>query len=177
MIDKDRVAVITGATGNLGSVVARSFAEQGARLALFGTNSEHLENLTTGLGLPRDRVLTGAFDFTAPDAAKSAASMVAEKFGRIDILLHLIGGWAGGKSIPEAPPSELESVLNQHVWTTFYLAQAFISRLIENRWGRIIVISSSLTSDPPAKMGPYVAAKAAQEALMLSIAKETAGSG
>src|SRR5206468_1212627 len=117
------------------------------------------------------------FDFTEPDAAKSAAGTVMQKFGRIDILLHLIGGWTGGKSLVEAPASDLSDMLDQHVWTTFYLAQAFVPHLVENRWGRVIVVSSSLASNPPAKMGPYSAAKAAQEALVQTAAKETARSG
>src|SRR5438552_1144542 len=115
MIGNDRVAAITGATGNLGTVVARSLAEQGARLALFGTNNERLEHLVDDLGLPDDRLLTGAFDFTEPDAAKSAVGTVMQKFGRIDILLHLIGGWTGGKSLVEAPASDLSDMLDQHV--------------------------------------------------------------
>jgi NAD(P)-dependent dehydrogenase (short-subunit alcohol dehydrogenase family) len=68
-------------------------------------------------------------------------------------------------------------MLNQHLWTTFHLAQAFVPHLVENRWGRIIVVSSPLASNPPANMAPYVVGKAAQEALMLTIARETAGSG
>ena len=64
MIEKDRVAAITGATGNLGSVVARSLAGQGARLALFSTNPQRLERLASELSLPAGRLLTAPFDFT-----------------------------------------------------------------------------------------------------------------
>src|SRR5687768_1673528 len=144
MIEQGRVAVITGATGNLGSVVARSLGEQGVRLALFGTNAERLERLSGDLKLPEDKVLTGAFDFTAPEAAQGAAARVQDKFGRVDILVHLVGGWTGGKSVTDVAANDLSDMLNQHLWTTFYLAQAFVPPLVANGWGRIIVVSSPL---------------------------------
>ncbi len=174
---QDRVAIITGATGSLGSVVARSLAEQGARLALFSTNSEHLAKLAGELDLPADRWLTGAFDFTASGAAQEAAAMVIEKFGRAEILLNVVGGWAGGKPVVEVPADELSNMLNQHVWTTFYLAQAFVPHLLANRWGRMVIISSPFASNPAANGAPYAAAKAAQETLIIGLAREVASSG
>src|SRR5262245_697068 len=177
MIAKERVVVITGAAGNLGSVLARTLAEHGARLALFGTNAERLERLASSLKLPGDRVLTGALDFTQRGAAREAAGMVVEKFGRADVLAHVVGGWTGGKSLLEAPAGDVSNMLNQHVWTTFHLAQAFVPHMTSNRWGRIIVVSSPFASNPAAKMGPYSVGKAAQEAMVLTLAREVAGTG
>ncbi len=177
MIDTDRVAVITGATGATGSTIARSLAEQGARLAIFSTSAEKLEKLASKLGLPKERVLTGAHDLTQAEGAQEAAKQVMEKYGRVDILAHVVGGWTGGKALTEVPASEVSNMLNQHLWTTFNLAQAFVPHLTANGWGRIVVVSSPLAFNPPANMGPYVAGKAAQEALILTLARELAGSG
>jgi NAD(P)-dependent dehydrogenase (short-subunit alcohol dehydrogenase family) len=177
MIEQGRVAVITGATGSLGSVVARSLGEQGLRLALFSTNEERLQGLTADLKLPEERVLTGAYDFTATEAARSAADAVQARFGRIDMLIHLVGGWTGGKPLPEVPTGDMSDMLNQHLWTTFHLSQAFVPPLVANGWGRIIVVSSPFASNPTTNMGPYAAGKAAQEALIMTIAKEVAGTG
>ena len=171
------MAVITGATGNLGSVVARSLGEQGVQLALFGTNAERLERLTGVLKLPEGQVLTSTFDFTAPEASQTAATAVQEKFGRVDMLIHLVGGWTGGKPVTDVPASDVSDMLNQHLWTTFYLAQVFVPLLVANGWGRILVVSSPLASNPPAKMSPYVVGKAAQETLIMTIAREVAGTG
>jgi NAD(P)-dependent dehydrogenase (short-subunit alcohol dehydrogenase family) len=177
MIGPERVVAITGATGSLGSVLARSLAEQGARLALFSTNAEKLERLASRLDLPGDRVLTGALDLTQPGGAQEAANLVLEKFGRIDVLAHVVGGWTGGKSLLDVPADDVSSMLNQHVWTTFYLARAFVPHMASNGWGRIIVVSSPFASNPPANMGPYAVGKAAQEALVLALARETVGKG
>ena len=174
---KDRVAVITGATGSLGTVVSKRLAAEGSRLVLTGTNVGRLESLAGELGLPPDRVLTGVFNFVEPRAAGLAAQLVLEKFGRVDVLLHLVGGWTGGKPVVDVPPSDLANMLDQHVWTTFYLAQAFVRPLVANKWGRIIVVSSPLATNPPANMAPYVVGKAAEEALVLTVAKEVARTG
>ena len=81
MIERDLVAAITGATGNLGSVVARSLATQGVRLALFGTNAERLEHLASGLDLPDDRLLTGALDGSLPAVIEAKIQNVQRSVG------------------------------------------------------------------------------------------------
>jgi len=174
---ENRVAVITGATGNLGRVVAKYFAEQGARLALFGTNAEKLETLARKLNLPAGRVLKHIVDLRNTEATKAAANAVMAKFGRVDILLNLVGGWTGGKPVGEFVAREVDEMLQQHLWTTFHLAQAFVPHLVANHWGRVIVISSPTATHPPAHASPYAIAKAAQEALMLTLAQELKNSG
>ena len=174
---ENRVAVITGATGNLGRVVAREFAEQGARLALFGRSIERLREAASELGLPDSRYLLGSTDFTDADSVQAASDAVIERFGRVDILVHLVGGFTGGKSVVEAPSDDVSEMLNQHVWSTFHLAQAFVPHLLANEWGRLIAVSSPLAMSPPGNNSPYAIGKAGQEVIMLSLAQELAGTG
>ena len=173
----NRVAVITGATGNLGRATARVFAEQGARLALIGTNADRLQSLASELKLSSDRVLTHVVDLREPAGTRAAAQTIVEKFGRVDIVLHLVGGWSGGKTIAQVEASEFEAMLQQHLWTTVHLTQAFLPHLVANRWGRIIAISSPVATRPVEKSAPYAIAKAAQETLMLTLAHEVRGTG
>lgn len=173
----DRVVVIAGATGGLGREVARQFAERGARLILVGSDMDKLQGLGHELGLPQERWLAYAADLTAPAAALTLKDEVLEKFGRADILLNLVGGWVGGKTISDAPADDMDGMLQQHLWTTFYLAQAFIPHMTANGWGRLIVVSSPNAGIPPAKGGPYSVGKAAQEALVMTLAEEVKGSG
>jgi NAD(P)-dependent dehydrogenase (short-subunit alcohol dehydrogenase family) len=173
----NRVAVITGATGGLGRVVARRFSQAGARLALFSSNEENLSKLAEELALPDENWLIRALDFRHPDAAKTAAQTTLDKFGRADLLLHFVGGWVGGTPLVEVEDNRLEEMLHQHVWTTFRLIKAFVPHFLANRWGRIVIISSPSAGMPPAKSAPYAAAKAAQEALFLALAQEIRGTG
>ncbi|HEY5269989.1 MAG TPA: SDR family oxidoreductase [Anaerolineales bacterium] len=177
MTIENRVAVITGATGGLGSVVTRELAGRGANLALLDREPGKLAALTGRLSLPESRILVRAVDLLDPSETKSAAEAVAAKFGRIDILLHLVGGWTGGKTILEAPSDDLTFMLNQHVWTSFHVTQAFVPYLVRNGWGRIVMVTSPFAARPNAKGGPYAIGKSGQEALMLTLSQELIGTG
>lgn len=171
-----RVAVITGATGGLGRVIAKRFADAGASLALFSTNEDKLAELAAELSLPNERYLTRSVDLRDPADAQVVVETTHAKFGRADMLLHLVGGWAGGKTVQEFETSEYDVMLQQHFWTTLYLSQAFIPIFTEAGWGRLVVVSSPFAGTPAAKGAPYAVAKAAQETLVLSIAQELKGS-
>src|SRR5919202_1537544 len=172
-----RVVVITGATGGLGQVVARAFAEQGAMLAALSSSQARLDALGQELGLPSERWLAHAADLRDPASARGAAESVLRAFGHADILLHLVGGWVGGKELAATDAGDLTSMLDQHVWTTFHVLQAFTPHLAASGRGRIVVVSSPVASRPAAKSGVYAAAKAAEEALVLTLAQEARNKG
>jgi len=168
----DRVFVITGTTGATGKAAARAFAERGAALVLIGTDLSKLDALACDLNLPATRLLTLTVDLRNPDAVHSAAEAVTAKFGRVDGLIHLVGGWAGGKTIAETPINDFESMLGQHAWTTFHLFKEFSPLLAKNKWGRVIIVSAPTATNPSGKTSAYTAAKAAQENLVLNLAVE-----
>ena len=171
------VVVISGATGAAAGSAARAFAGQAARLALLSTNQARLDALALELNLPEERLVTFAADLGNPDQVKAAAARVYSRFGRADILLHLVGGWTGGKSLAETSARELETMLSQHLWTTFHLVQAFTPGMLQNGWGRMIVVSSPLATQPAARMGAYAIGKASEETLLLTLAQEVKDSG
>lgn len=174
---QDKVIVITGATGALGRLTAKTFAEMGASLALLDNDQNKLDSLVRELNLPEDRLFSAVVDLRDGNAVRDSAEAVSDKFGRVHALIHLVGGWTGGKTIAETPVSDLEGMLGQHVWTTFHLFQAFSPKLAASGWGRVITISPSTTTNPPAKRGVYNAAKSAQETLMLTLAEELKENG
>jgi NAD(P)-dependent dehydrogenase (short-subunit alcohol dehydrogenase family) len=174
---KNRVAVITGATGGLGATVTRELAARAANLALLDIDPTKLDTLAKSLSLPDSRLFTRTLNLLDPAEIKSSAEAVATKFGRIDILLHVVGGWTGGKILLEAPADDLSFMLNQHVWTSFHVIQAFVPYLVKNGWGRVVMITSPYATRPNAKGGSYSVGKAGQEALMLTLSQELRGSG
>jgi len=174
---QDKVVVITGATGALGSKTAHTFAQHGHSLALLDHNQDKLDSLAHDLNLPKERLYTSALDLRNKQAVHDSAEAVANKMGSIHALIHLVGGWTGGKTLAEASADELTSMLDQHVWTTFHLFQAFTPKLAASQWGRVIVVSKSTVNDPPGKEGIYAAAKAAQENMVLTLAAELKESG
>ena len=167
-----KVIVITGATGALGKKTAHAFAESGDSLALFDNDQTRLDSLVKELNLPEDRLFATVIDLRDGQAVRDSAEAVSNKFGVIHALIHLVGGWVGGKTLAEASTDEMTFMLNQHVWTTFHLFQAFAPKLAASGWGRVIAVSKSTVNNPPGKEGVYAAAKAAQENLVLTLAAE-----
>ena len=172
-----KVAVITGATGALGSLTAKTFAEMDVLLTLLDKDRSKLDSLVGELNLPEDRLLASVVDLRDGEAVRDSAEAAANKFGAIHALIHLVGGWVGGKTIPESSEEDMTFMLDQHVWTTFHLFRAFAPKLAASGWGRVIAVSASTVASPPGKSGPYTAAKAAQENLVLSLAAELKESG
>ena len=171
------MVILTGATGELGIKTAQVFGERGHSLVLLGTNQNRLDSLARDLNLPDNRLLTSVVDLRDGEAGRSMAEAVSAKFGRVDALIHLVGGWIGGKTIPETSVEDLESMLDQHIWTTFHLFRSLAPKLASNGWGRVIIVSPSTVLKPPGKSGVYTAAKAAQENLVLTLAAELKPSG
>jgi NAD(P)-dependent dehydrogenase (short-subunit alcohol dehydrogenase family) len=177
MAIQNKVTVISGATGGLGRVVAREFAAQGAKLVLVGTNAERLAQLVAELKLNPESYVTVVADLTQSGAAQEVLEAALAKFGRVDILFNFIGGWIAGKPVSEVAPQEVGNMLAQHFWTSFNLAQAFIPHMLENHWGRYVVISTPGVGAPPANSLPYTTGKAAEETLMLTLAEELKHTG
>lgn len=167
-----KTIVITGATGALGSLTAKTFAARGHWLALLDFDQTKLDSLTRDLNLPPERLFTSIVDLRDGQAVRAAAEAVSAKFGGVHALIHLVGGWLGGKTIPETSVDDFNSMLGQHVWTTFHLFQSFMPLLEKSKWGRVITVSPSTVSAPLPKRGVYTAAKAAQENLVLTLAAE-----
>lgn len=168
----NRVIVITGATGALGAKTAHTFAAAGHSLVLLDNDQGKLDSLTRELNLPPERLLASVVDLRDGGAVRAAADSAFSTFGAVHGLIHLVGGWVGGKVLTEASAEDLDFMLGQHVWTTFHLFQAFTPHLVGSKWGRVIVVSASTVTNPPGKAGTYTAAKAAQENLVLNMAAE-----
>jgi NAD(P)-dependent dehydrogenase (short-subunit alcohol dehydrogenase family) len=168
----NKTIVITGATGALGNKTAHAFAARGHSLALLDNDQTKLDALIRGLNLPEDRLYSSIADLRDGDAVHSAAEAVDSKFNGIHALIHLVGGWLGGKTFPETTVDDMNSMFGQHVWTTFYLFRSFSPLLAKNGWGRVITVSPSTVSNPLPNRGVYTAAKAAQENFVLTLAAE-----
>jgi NAD(P)-dependent dehydrogenase (short-subunit alcohol dehydrogenase family) len=172
-----RVALIAGATGGLGRVLAATLAGEGARIALLGTDAGRLQALADELGLPPDRCLTHVVDLRDADATRATVDAVRNRFGSIDVLAQLVGGYVGGTPLVDVDRAELSGMLDQHVWTTFNLIRSIVPGMRSAGWGRLVAVTSAAVPAPSAGMASYAAAKAAQEALFLSLAKDVTGTG
>jgi NAD(P)-dependent dehydrogenase (short-subunit alcohol dehydrogenase family) len=172
-----KVVAIAGAGGSLGPIVSGHLAERGARLALAERTPELARSCAESLGVDEERCDTYAVDLLDPEATHGWAEHVASKFGGVDALVHLVGGWRGGKPIPEAAIEEeygfLHGLLVRSVQTA---SCAFLPHLAA-RAGRFVIVSSIQAQMPTSTNAAYATAKAGAEAWTLALADELAGAG
>jgi len=174
---QDKTILITGATGALGSVVAREFAQTQAYLALTGRSEEKLERLATETGLPAERIFTVAADVTQADGVENLVATVTARFGQVAVLLNNAGGWSGGKSVGETAVEDWDHMLALNLRSAFLLSRAVLPGMIKAGWGRIVHVSSKTAVEPRAKQAAYAASKMGLITLTEVIAAEVKDSG
>jgi NAD(P)-dependent dehydrogenase (short-subunit alcohol dehydrogenase family) len=174
---QDKTILITGATGALGSAVTREFAKTQANMALTGRSREKLEWLAAEIGLPAERVLTVPADITQADDVSKLIKAITARFGQVDVLLNIAGGWSGGKPVGETSVKDWDHMLTLNLHSAFLLSRAVLPAMLEAGWGRIIHVSSKTAVEPRAKQAAYAVSKMGLITLTEVIAAEVKGSG
>jgi NAD(P)-dependent dehydrogenase (short-subunit alcohol dehydrogenase family) len=168
------VVAIAGAGGNLGPTVVRRFASTGARLALGGRDAAALDALAGEVGADAD---TASVDLLDGGAARAWADGVAKRLGRVDALLHLVGGWRGGTPIEEAPREDWDVLSSLLIDTLQNATQAFAPHLLASGRGRFAIVGAGQAQAPTHTNAAYASAKAAAEAWTLALADRFKGTG
>ena len=171
-----RVIAIAGATGGLGPAVAHRLAEAGATLALTDVDQGRLDALGGELGLGDDRLDARAVDLLDEAATRDWAEGLQSRFGHVDGVAHLVGGWRGGTPLGEAPLEDWALLHDLLIRTLQHTSRAFLPALKASA-GRFVLVSAKAAQEPTSTNAAYAAAKAAAEAWTLALADELAESG
>jgi NADP-dependent 3-hydroxy acid dehydrogenase YdfG len=172
----DAVVVVAGAGGGAGGAVVRQLAAAGATAVMADTSVERLEPLTEEVAASGGRAVGHAVDLLDEDATKSWADSVVAEFGRVDGVVHLVGGWRGGKGIVESDLADWALLSDLLIRTVQHTTRAFHDALLASPAGRFALISAAAASRPTADNASYAAAKAAAEAWTLAVADSFRGS-
>ncbi len=167
---KDHVIAIAGVGGGLGPVVAQHLAAAGATIAGTDRSQEHLDTLAAELKLPTERWDGRAVDLLDEDATRAWCAALVERFGRVDGLVHLVGGWRGGQPLHEAPLADWTLLHDLLVRTVQHTTRAFHDQLAASLRGRFVLVSAMQAQRPSNTNAAYAAAKAAAEAWTLALA-------
>jgi NAD(P)-dependent dehydrogenase (short-subunit alcohol dehydrogenase family) len=116
-----------------------------------------------------------AADLTSPDAVNRLAAAVLERYGRVDVLAHVAGGFAGGKAVNEIDSETWDKMFSLNVRAAFYCLREFLPHLRQSPSGRIIAVGSRAGVHISRNMAAYTASKAALHALIQATAAELAG--
>lgn len=165
------VVVVTGAAGDLGRAATQAAADAGATVIAAGRSAERLAPLAS------ERVLPSVVDLSDESATLAWGHSLLETHGRIDGLLHLVGGWRGGKGIVETDLADWDWLHENLIRTLQHSTRALHDALAASPRGRLAIISSTAVAKPTAKNAPYAAAKAAAESWTRSVADSFAHTG
>jgi NAD(P)-dependent dehydrogenase (short-subunit alcohol dehydrogenase family) len=170
-----KVAVITGAGGNLGSAVSRRFAEDGARMVFVERNVSKLEALAQELGVEAMLESADLGDLAAVDAF---VRRVEERLGQIDILVHTVGGYAAGQPVHAGDTEVLDHMFNLNVRPVYVTCGRIARHMVEkNVQGKIVIVLARSGLKGSTNHGAYTASKAAAQRIMESMSAELRDKG
>jgi NAD(P)-dependent dehydrogenase (short-subunit alcohol dehydrogenase family) len=169
-----KCALITGASGGIGTATARLFARAGARLFISGTKEEKLKSLSPELEALGAVCSWLALDVTEPGAPARLVAAAVNAMGRVDLLVNALG--INRPQLPEEVTEDnWDAVFNTNLRAVFFLCQAAGRHMIQQQYGRIINISSQAGAVALPLRAAYCASKAGVNLMTKVLALEWAG--
>jgi len=172
-----RVVMVTGASGNLGSAVARNFHANSARIALIDRHKDILQKVFPDLIESADCLMSGCADLTDPAQVSEVVTKAIDYFGRIDVLINTVGGYRAGVPLHETSLETWDAMFNLNARTAFITSQCVIPHMIHQQTGKIIHLAARPGLEGRSNMSAYSASKAAVIRLTESASAELRNQG
>jgi NAD(P)-dependent dehydrogenase (short-subunit alcohol dehydrogenase family) len=165
-----KIVLITGAKGGLGSFVTEAFLAAGATVA--GVSRSIRDG---DFSNPRFAAMPA--ELSDGESVRKLVDEVVTRFQRIDALIHVMGGFAGGSRVDETDDATLDRMLDMNYRSAFFVARAVLPHMRKQKCGRILAVASRQAVEPQAMVGAYSASKAALVSLIHTIALENRDGG
>jgi len=165
-----RVVLITGANGGLGTYVTQAFLDAGE--TVIGTSRKIQQS-----DFHRPMFTAMPAEVSTREGAQGLVDQVTQRFGRLDVVVHTVGGFAGGQSLTETDDATFQHMMDVNLNSVFHMLRASIPVLRQTGDGRLIAIGSRAAVEPGAGVGAYSASKAAMVSLIKTAALENRDSG
>lgn len=167
---KDKVILVTGANGGLGSYITQAFLDAGAMVVGSSRKIEQSDFVSANFTAMPAELFEG-------QSANALIEGVVRRFGKLDVLAHTVGGFAGGQSVAQTDEATFEHMLELNLYSLFHILRATLPALRKSGNGRIIAIGSRAAVEPGAGVGAYSASKAAMVSLVRTVALENGDAG
>jgi len=165
-----RVVFITGAKGGLGSFITQRFLAAGATVVGASRSISQQD-------FPLPNFVALPVDFTKAAAVTGAVNSIVDRYRRLDVLVHVVGAFAGGRPVAETDDATWEQMQDLNLSSAFYTLRAAIPHLRKSGSGRIVAIGSLTAVEPHAGLAAYVTFKAALAMLVRTVALENRDAG
>jgi NAD(P)-dependent dehydrogenase (short-subunit alcohol dehydrogenase family) len=166
----EKVVLVTGADGGLGKFVTQAFLEVGATVV---GASRGIQQST----FKSARFIALPAEVSSRETAQTLVDQALTHFGKLDVLVHTIGGFTGGASIADTDDATFLRMMNINLNSVFHVVRAALPVLRRAGDGRIIAIGSRAGVEPGPGVGAYSASKAAMVSLMKTVALENKDAG
>jgi len=166
--------VVTGASGNLGRAVAQAFSERGDNLVLVASRRE---SLVAAFGGDEPRRLIAPANLLDRNEVDAAVKSSIARFGRIDVLCNIAGGFRMGPPVHETSDDDWSAMFDINVHTMLNMVRAVVPHMLGAGAGRIINVGASSAQKGAAQMGAYIAAKSAVIRITETMAAELRAKG
>lgn len=174
LLSWNKVAVVTGATGTLGSVVAKMLLERGVRVVASYRTDAKLGDLLEAVGDLWSNVTPVETDVTNEESVKNLIAKAVDKHGRIDLLFNIVGAYEGGSDVAGTEDSKWDSMMNVNLRSVFLCSKAVLPVMVQQNYGRIVNVSSWMAVERSrrGRSGAYAVSKAGVMVLTEVIAEE-----
>jgi NAD(P)-dependent dehydrogenase (short-subunit alcohol dehydrogenase family) len=171
---KEKVVVVTGATGALGRVAAKTFLDEGAHVVSMYRSGHNLKELEDFLGETRGMFSSVQADAVDEVSVQSLFQKVIQQQGRVDVLLNIVGGYKGGADIADTSVSDWDFMMGLNLKSVFLCSKAALPHMMRQNYGKIVNIASRTAVEKRyrSKSGAYAVSKAGVIVLTETIAEE-----
>ena len=174
---KDKVAIVTGGSKGIGKAIAIALAEEGCRLAICARGESGLAETAKALEATGAEVLSEPVDMSKSGDIARFVTKVIERFGTAHILVNNAGSVGSFAAFDELSDEEWQDILNLNLFGVVKITRALLPYMRQQKWGRIINISSESGIQPDPVMPHYNASKAALINLTKSLSKAYGAEG
>jgi NAD(P)-dependent dehydrogenase (short-subunit alcohol dehydrogenase family) len=164
-----RSVLVSGATGGLGTAVVGAFLDAGASVTAVSRSVDGQAQ--------RERLRWFAADLTTKRGAEAAVAAAVEHGGKLDVLAHVLGGFAGGDPTSETSEDAWDKMMTLNLRAAFLTVRAALSKMLDHRYGRIVAVGSRVGVEAVPGLSAYGVSKAGLNALIRTVALENADNG
>jgi NAD(P)-dependent dehydrogenase (short-subunit alcohol dehydrogenase family) len=169
-----KVAIVTGATGTLGRVVVKTLLDNGARVVSTYRSEEKQKELDDFVGETSGMSTSVQADVTDEGSVQALLQKVLDKYGRLDILLNIVGAYKGGNEIVNTKQSDWDHMMDVNLKSAFLCSKAALASMMKQNYGKIVSVSARTAVEKRfrSKSGAYAVSKAGIIVLTETIAEE-----
>ncbi|MDE1832551.1 MAG: SDR family oxidoreductase [Thaumarchaeota archaeon] len=171
-----KVVLVTGSNGGLGTEVAHAFLKAGASVVLTYYSNDSLQSLQKIYGMAKNTFLLRG-DFTKEDDVKILVSEAVKRFGKIDVLANVIGGYTAGKPVTAIDEKEWDHMMDINLKTAFLLSKHVVAQMVKQSSGRVIHVAARSGLRGAGSDAAYVASKSGVIKLVESLSEEVKSKG